>query len=118
MRGKTGTWLTLLRPATGALRAEPVDHRTNAIFHPWLTRELAAILKDCPPAPPVIPEGRRWQAGDPFPAAEHLEQMSPPWRLLLIVDHLAGHSSRDFVRGCESTRDWPRVDPLCRRLAH
>lgn len=100
IRGKTGKLLTLFRPATGALRAEPVDRRTNAILPPWLKRELAAILKSGPPAPVVVPEGRRWQEWDPFPAAEHLDQRDPPLRMLLILDNLAGHSSRDFVRWC------------------
>lgn len=30
IRGKTCKWLTLFRPVTGALRAEPVDRSTNA----------------------------------------------------------------------------------------
>jgi hypothetical protein len=50
IRGKTGKLLTLCRPATGELRAEPVDQSTNAILHPWLQKELTALLKECPPA--------------------------------------------------------------------
>jgi hypothetical protein len=96
IRGKTCKLLTLFRPATGELRAEPVDQSTNAILHPWLKRELAAILKACPPAPAVVPEGRRWQAWDPFPAAEQLDRLHPPLRMLLILDNLAGHDSRDW----------------------
>ena len=118
IRGKTCKVLTLFRPATGALRAEPVDQRTNAILHPWLKRELAAILKGCPPAPAVIPEGRRWQAWDPFPAAEHLDQMYPPLRMLLILDNLAGHYSRDFVRWCQERGIGLLDTPLCGILAH
>jgi hypothetical protein len=38
IRGKTCKLLTLLRPATGELRAEPVDQSTNAILHPWLKK--------------------------------------------------------------------------------
>ena len=38
IRGKTCKLLTLFRPATGELRAEPVDQSTNAILHPWLNR--------------------------------------------------------------------------------
>jgi transposase len=100
IRGKTCKLLTLFRPATGALRAEPVDQSTNAILHPWLQRELAAILQDCPPAPAAVPEERRWQNWDPFPAAEQLDRLFPPLRMLLILDNLAGHYSRDFVRWC------------------
>jgi transposase len=100
IRGKTCKLLTLLRPATGKLRAEPVDQSTNAILHPWLKGELTAILKECPPAPERVPEGRRWQDWDPFPAAEQLDRMYPPLRMLLILDNLAGHYSHDFVRWC------------------
>ena len=100
IRGKTCKMLTLFRPATGELRAEPVDQSTNAILHPWLKQELAAILKTCPPPPEEVPEGRRWQDWDPFPAAEQLDRMYPPLRMLLILDNLAGHHSRDWVQWC------------------
>src|SRR5512135_243882 len=100
IRGKTCKLLTLLRPATGELRAEPVDQSTNAILHPWLKKELAAILKTCPPVAEEVPEGRRWQDWDPFPQASQLDRMYPPLRMLLILDNLAGHYSRDFVRWC------------------
>lgn len=100
IRGKTCKLLTLFRPATGELRAEPVDQSTNAILHPWLKGELTAILKGCPPAPQEVPEGRRWQDWDPFPAAEQLDRMYPPLRMLLILDNLAGHYSHDLVRWC------------------
>jgi len=100
IRGKTCKLLTLLRPATGKLRAEPVDQSTNALLHPWLKGELTAILKECPPAPELVPEGRRWQDWDPFPAAEQLDRMYPPLRMLLILDNLAGHYSRDLVKWC------------------
>jgi transposase len=100
IRGKTCKLLTLFRPATGELRAEPVDRSTNAILHPWLKGELTAILKQCPPAPAEVPEGRRWQDWDPFPAAEQLDRFYQPLRMLLILDNLAGHRSRDLVRWC------------------
>ena len=77
IRGKTCKLLTLFRPATGELRAEPVDQSTNAILHPWLKEELETILKTCPPAPEEILEGRRWQDWDPFPAAEQLDRFNP-----------------------------------------
>jgi transposase len=101
IRGKTCKLLTLFRPATGELRAEPVDHSTNAILHPWLKEELETILKKCPPAPDVVAEQRRWQQWDPFPAAEQLDRFNPPLRLLLILDNLAGHLSRDLVAWCQ-----------------
>ena len=51
LRGEVAKLLTLFRPATGEVRAEAVEHSTNAVLHPWLKRELEAILKQCPPAP-------------------------------------------------------------------
>lgn len=89
-----------MRPATGELRAEPVDQSTHAILHAWLEGELTAILKECPPTPEQVPEGRRWQEWDAFPAAEQLDRMYPPLRLLLIVDNLAGHYSHECVQWC------------------
>jgi transposase len=100
IRGNTCKLLTLFRPATGELRAEPVDSSPNAILHPWLKQELTAILKQCPPTPEEVPDGRRWQEWDPFPAAEQLDRLYPPLRMLLILDNLAGHYSRDFVQWC------------------
>lgn len=87
IRGKTCKFLTLFRPATGELRAEPVDASPNAILHPWLKKELEVILTQCPPAPEAVPEERRWQNWDPFPAAEQLDRFLPPLRMLLILDN-------------------------------
>ena len=85
LRGETAKLLTLLRPATGEVRAQAVEHSTNAVLHPWLKRELEAILKQCPAAPEVVPEGRRWQDWDIYPAAEQLDRFFPPLRVLLIA---------------------------------
>jgi hypothetical protein len=100
IRGKTCTFLTVFRPATGELRATPVDQSTNAILHPWLKEKLDTMPKQCPPPPEALPEERRRQHGDPFPEASHLDRLNPPLRLLLILDNLAGHSSRDRVAWC------------------
>lgn len=93
IRGLPVKLLTLFRPASGELRAEPVEHTTNAILHPWLKEPLLQILEQCPPAPEVVPEGRRWQDWDIYPAAEQLDRFLPPVRMLLIWDNLAGHKS-------------------------
>jgi DDE superfamily endonuclease len=99
-RGETANLLTLVRPATGEVRALAVEHTTHAVVHPWLKGELEAILKPCPPAPAVGPEGRRWQDWDSYPAAEQLDRFFPPVRVLLILDKLAGHKSYRFVQWC------------------
>ena len=98
IRGETAKLLTLFRPATGEVRAEPVEHATNAVLHPWLTRELAAILAACPPPPAEAPPGRRWADWGPFAATWGLDARRPPLRVLLIWDNLAGHLSHALVR--------------------
>jgi hypothetical protein len=47
-RGGTAKLLTLFRPATGEVRAQPVTQTTNAVLHPWLEGELSVLL---PPKP-------------------------------------------------------------------
>ncbi len=100
LRGETAKLLTLFRPDTGELRAEAVQQSTNAILHPWLKRELTAILKHCPPAPSTVPIGRRGPDWDIYPAAEQLDHFFPPVRRLFIWDNLAGHKSSSIVQGC------------------
>src|SRR5579859_2471540 len=67
---------------------------------PGGSNELEAILKQCPPAPEVVPEGRRWQDWDIYPAAEQLDRFFPPVQVLLILDNLAGHKSYPLVQWC------------------
>src|SRR5260370_33580760 len=64
---------------------------------PGGSSELEAILKQCPPAPEVVPEGRRWQDWDIYPAAEQLDRFLPPVRVLLVLDNLAGHKRYSLV---------------------
>jgi len=98
VRGGTAKLLTLFRPATGAVRAEPVERATNAVLHPWLKRELEAILAACPPPPPEPPPGRRWADWDRFAATWGLDGRRPPLRALLIWVNLAGHKSLGLER--------------------
>ncbi|MEA2639435.1 MAG: hypothetical protein QOF51_829 [Chloroflexota bacterium] len=87
VRGGTTKLLTLCRPATGQLWAEPVTHAPNAVLHPWLQRELTKILASRPAAEPVDAEATRaawavWQAGlnAPFTLPSALR----PQRVLLV----------------------------------
>lgn len=70
------------------------------MLHPWLREELTAILKGCEPAPEAVPIGYRWQDWDIYPGAHHLDRFFPSIRILLILDNLAGHRSRDFTQWC------------------
>jgi hypothetical protein len=72
----------------------------NAVLHPWLKRELAAILAtmSAPPAEP--PTGwraawERWQEG--LAIKPTLLDELPPLRMLLVLDNLAGHKTPELV---------------------
>ena len=87
LRGGTAKLLTLPRPATGEVRAKGVTNATNAVLHPWLQRELTAVLAALPPA--TEPEGERpplarWATRLGREPRESL----PPLRLILIWDNL------------------------------
>ena len=99
VRGGTAKRLTLFRPATGDLRAEPVRRTPTAVLHPWLQRELTAILAAGPAAPQTPAPGQRWVDGQvpgqhlPWPA-----EPLPPLRMLLVWDNLAGHYTPSLVQ--------------------
>jgi hypothetical protein len=102
VRGGTAKLLTLFRPATGEVRARPVTQATNAILHPWLKEELAAIVAALPAVPPalVAEQAERayweaWQAG--LTVRPTLLADLPPLRILLVLDNLTGHKSPDLV---------------------
>jgi hypothetical protein len=98
VRGGTAKLLTLFRPATGEVRAEPVRSAPNAVLHPWLTTELAAILATLPT--PSSGAGDRdawtiWQTGLSVPFT--LPAVLPPLRMLLVLDNLVGHKSPELI---------------------
>jgi hypothetical protein len=102
VRGGTVKLLTLFRPATGQLWAEPVEQAPNTVLHPWLQAELMTIL-DALPAPttaPPDPETTRaawtiWQDG--LSTRFTLPADLPPLRALLVWDNLAGHKTPELV---------------------
>ena len=101
VRGGTAKVLTLFRPADGRVRVEGVTACPNAVLHPRLKRELAAVLAALPPAAPagrpadVRTAWERWQAGLTCPIT--LPMGLPPLRVLLVLDNLAGHRTPEFV---------------------
>lgn len=112
VRGDTAKLLTLFRPATGEVRAQPVEHATNAELHPWLKRELTTILAQCLP-PPAVPTARpRWSDWDYHPDAHLLDQYLPAVRVLLIWDNLKGHLSPSLVQWCAERGIVPLYTPL------
>jgi DDE superfamily endonuclease len=102
-RGGIAKLFTLFRPATGEVRAVPVERSTNAILHPWLEQELAAILKTTPPtlAGTESRRGCGWADWDWHLEPEsQAESPRPALRLLVILDNLKGHHTPAFVDWC------------------
>jgi len=93
--------LTLLRPATGEVRAKGVTHCPNAVLHAWLKREVAALLATLPEPPPALDPGAhraqwtRWQEG--LRVRITLPADLPPLRLLLVWDNLTGHHTPELL---------------------
>jgi hypothetical protein len=101
LRDGTAKALTLFHPADGHVRLEGVTSCPNAVLHPWLKRELTAILAAMP-KPPAEPAAgwrvawERWQEG--LTIKPTLLSELPPLRMLLVLDNLAGHKTPEFVR--------------------
>jgi hypothetical protein len=88
--------LTLLRPATGEVRAKGVTSAPNAVLHPWLQEELSAILASLPEV--TLPEEERPEAARWETWLGHKPRSPlPPLRMILIWDNLAGHLSCSIV---------------------
>jgi hypothetical protein len=100
LRDGTAKALTLFRPADGHVRLKGVTTCPNTVLHPWLKRELTAILAAMP-APPAEPAGgwraawERWQEG--LTIKPTLLAELPPLRMLLVLDNLAGHKTPELV---------------------
>jgi hypothetical protein len=97
VRGGTAKLLTLFRPATGEVRGQGVTRAPNTVLHPWLQRELLAVLATWPAV--TTPEEERpalarWATWLGHPPRAPL----PPLRLILVWDNLAGHLSWAIVR--------------------
>jgi len=97
VRNGTAKLLTLFHPSDGQVWVKGVTSCANTVLHPWLQRELSAILTDLPgPPEDLTPETNRalwecWCAGldNPLSLPDDLPQL----RMLLIWDNLAGHKS-------------------------
>ena len=114
VRNGTAKVLTLFRPADGQVRVEGATTVPNAVLHPWVKRELTAILAAMPAPPPAADASRaawdRWQSGLSMPIT--LPAELPPLRVLLVLDNLAGHRTPAFVLWLFAHGVMPLFTPL------
>jgi hypothetical protein len=116
-RGGTAKLLTLFRPATGEVRALPVASAPNAVLHPWLQRELAAISTTLPALSRTEAATRATQAyweqwRDGLTTKPTLLQELPPLRVLLVLDNLTGHHTPEWLCWCFARGILPLFTPL------
>jgi transposase len=116
VRNGTAKLLTLFCPGSGEVRARGVTHATNAVLHPWLQQELAAILQRLPQSLPVTDIGlnhvkwESWQQG--LQVRITLPPVLPALRLLLVWDNLQGHWTPDLIGWLFSHGVMPLYTPL------
>jgi hypothetical protein len=108
--------LTLFQPADGQVRVQGGTHCPNAVLHPWLKRELRAILAQLPPPSLALDAlttqqlWQRWQQG--LSHRFTLPAQLPPLRMLLVLDNLAGHKTPAFVLWLVAQGIMPLYTPL------
>ncbi len=114
VRGGTAKVLTLFRPAGGRVRVEGTTTCPNTVLHPWLKRELSAVLAGLPAQPPTADTSRvaweRWPVG--LKVRITLPQRLPPLRVLLVLDNLAGHRTPELVLWLFAHGVMPLFTPL------
>ncbi|MBI3974608.1 MAG: transposase [Chloroflexi bacterium] len=117
VRGGTAKLLTLFHPATDQVRAQPVAAAPNAVLHPWLRDEVAALLAALPAVSADTASVRAthafwdvWQAGLATPVV--LPEALPPLRALLVWDNLAGHKTPALVDWLVARGVLPLYTPL------
>jgi DDE superfamily endonuclease len=100
LRDGTAKILTLFHPADGRVRVQGATSCPNTVLHPWLKRELTAILAAMP-EPDAAAETtirrswERWQDG--LSIKPTLLSVLPALRMFLVLDNLAGHKTPAFV---------------------
>jgi len=112
----TAKWITLFHPATGQLRVKGTPSTRNAILHPWLETELTAILAELPaPTKSLAPQTNRarwesWREGlsRQVTLCADLSRL----RRLLVMDHLTGHKSPEWLVWCFQRGSLPLFIPL------
>ena len=113
------------RVRTGELRAKGVTRSANAVLHPWLERELEAMLArlsapipmieaSSPTSALALPPNRQaweaWQAG--LSVKFTLPEVLPSLRTLLVLDNRVGHKPPVFVLWLVAQGVMPLYTPL------
>ena len=115
IRHGTAKLPTLFHPASGQVRVTGVTSAPNAVLHPWLETELAAVLARLP-EPPAQSEAERrsaWERWQEGPTSKFtLPDRVPPLRLLLVLDHLSGHKTPTLVLWLVEHGVMPLYTPL------
>lgn len=116
VRNGTAKLLTLFCPRSGELRAKGVSAAPNAVLHPWLHQELAAILEHLPQPPSITDDAVNhaawevWQQG--LKRRITLPATLPPLRVLLVWDNLQGHLTPALVLWLSARGVMPLYTPL------
>jgi hypothetical protein len=114
VRGGTAKVLTLFHPSDGRVRIEGTTTCPNAVLHPWLKRELSAVLAKLPTLAPTADASRaaweRWQVG--LSVRITLPEQLPPLRVLLVLDNLTGHKTPELVLWLFAHGVMPLFTPL------
>ena len=114
VRGGTAKVLTLFRPADGRVLTEGATTCPNAVLHPWLKREVTALLAELPALPSTADTSpaawARWQEG--LTVRITLPEQLPPLRALLVLDNLAGHKTPQLVLWLFAHGVMPLFTPL------
>jgi hypothetical protein len=115
IRPGTAKMLTFFHPSTGEVRVKGVTQSTNAILHPWVKEQIAAIVRTLPEKPILDEEANRqlwttWQAG--LSRRITLSEELPPLRMLLVWDNLKGHHTPEMVLWLFAHGVMPLFTPL------
>jgi len=116
VRNGTAKLMTIFRPATGEVRVKGTRQCRNVELHPWMKRELTAIVKLLPVLNDELDaeenrlQWQRWQQGLTRPIT--LPQELPQLRILLVLDNLAGHRTPEFVLWLFAHGIMPLYTPL------
>jgi hypothetical protein len=97
------------------VRAKGVTQATNAVVHPWLKGELAAILAALPPVVDAGAPVRQWETWGWDAAVQESWGVAaplPPIRLILIWDNLTGHKNRELVQWLVAHGVLPLYTPI------